>query len=400
MPVLYDPRVCPIHLIIMTPIKLAFLTTDNREQMGSYSMAEPFFGTAMTALLEGFALVPDEVDVHVISCSKIQMPAPPKLASNIWFHQPIVPKFGWGRSAFLGCGLAVRSLLKKIQPQIVHAQGTERDCAVSMMLAPTGPKLLTIHGHMARIAEITGAKFPSYYWLASRLESMAIRRADGVVSLTNYTQQRVEKGASRTWVIPNAVDSEFLNVQNIPQANLVLCVAGVHPWKRQVELMEALDLLEPAHRPQLVFIGNATASEYGDQFRTALSQRMEWCQHIDSLGREELRQWLAKAALLVLPSTEDNCPMVILEAMAAGIPVAASRIGGVPDLVDDGVTGRMFDPLIPQEIAAAVDSILSDTELAASMATNARQSANEKFHPLTIARQHLKLYHRLLDDCP
>lgn len=379
-------------------MKIAFLTTDNREQHGRYELSAPYFGTAMEALLQGFALLRGEVEIHVISCAKKQMDVPIKLSDNIFFHQPIVRHAGWGRTAFLGCALAVRQVLQAIQPDLVHAQGTERDCGVSMMLASHVPRILTIHGHMARIAEITGARFPSYYWLATFLEAAAVRRAEGVVALTGYTRDRVAASAARTWVLPNAVDMSFYNVENVPKPGLALCVAGVGLWKRQVELIEAMDLLEPSRRPNLVFIGGASDSAYVDAFKAAVAQRSSWCNYIGPLGREDLRQWLAKASMLILPSIEDNCPMVILEAMAAGIPVAASRIGGIPDLVTEDVTGKLFDPRQPAQIANAVEAILANDELANQMRRNARNHALKHFHPEVIARGHLALYREIIAD--
>ncbi|WP_240610572.1 hypothetical protein [Rubritalea profundi] len=68
-------------------MKIALLTTDNREQQKRYDLEMPFFGTAPTALLAGMALLPEEVEVHVISCSKRKMNAPAKLAPNIFFYQ-------------------------------------------------------------------------------------------------------------------------------------------------------------------------------------------------------------------------------------------------------------------------------------------------------------------------
>ncbi len=110
-------------------MKVAFLTTDNREQRAEYSKEQPYFGPAPAAILDGLMSCPEELEVHVVSCSKRVMNAPEKLAPNVWFHQPIVPYIGWGRTAFAGCALAVRKLLKDLKPDIVHGQGTERDCA-------------------------------------------------------------------------------------------------------------------------------------------------------------------------------------------------------------------------------------------------------------------------------
>jgi len=92
----------------MSFLRIAFLTTDNREQSADYDCLHPHFGTAPEALLEGFALHPGSVEIHVISCSRQAMSRPEKLAENIWFHQPVVSKLGWGRKGFLGCGFAVQ----------------------------------------------------------------------------------------------------------------------------------------------------------------------------------------------------------------------------------------------------------------------------------------------------
>ena len=381
---------------MLNPLKIAFLTTDNREQFRDYENPKPHFGTAPTALLDGFACYPDEVEVHVISCSRKPMDAPEKLATNIWFHQPIVPYIGWGRCAFVGCGLAVRKLLKKINPNLIHAQGTERDCGVSMMLAPRLPKLLTIHGHMARIAEITDARFPSYYWLATRLEKAAICRADGVIALTNYTRARIATNSKQTWIVPNAVDAEFFKVDNRPEPRLALCVASVHPWKRQVELMEALEQVEPASRPRLVFLGQASTSEYGQKFQRMIEANKSWCEHHGHIGRSELRSWLCKTSIVILPSIEDNCPMVILEAMASGVPVAASKIGGIPDLIQEGVNGVLFDPHIAGEMAAQIVSLINRQTTRDALAQHCKTIALECYQSKVIADRHLKIYKEVI----
>ena len=372
-------------------MKIAFLTTDNREQFGQYNKTQPFFGTAPEALLEGFSHLRNEIEIHVISCAKRKMETPTKLAENIWFHQPIVPKIGWGRTAFLGCAIAVRGVINQLHPDLVHAQGTERDCAVSMMLAPDVPRLLTIHGHMARIAKITGAGFPSYYWMASKLESIAVRRADGVVAISQYTQERVKDQCQQSWVIPNAVDASFFDVNSPVSSRIALCVGAISPWKRQLELIDALDQIPERIRPRLLFLGSLGADTYGQKFQAAIDQR-EWCDYQGFASRGALKDLLSKAALLILPSIEDNCPMVILEAMAAGVPVAASRIGGIPDLVEEDVTGCLFDPTIPSEIAAKVEKLMSSLEFRTTCSGHAKNRALKRYSPDVVARQHLEIY--------
>lgn len=399
-----EPRTCvvlprQVALLHTNPplllMKIAFLTTDNREQQADYANLHPHFGTAPAALLDGFALFPDDVEIHVISCTRQPMAAPEKLAPNIFFHQLLVPHLGWGRTAFIGCALAVRRLVQEIQPDLIHAQGTERDCAVSMMLSPHLPKLLTIHGHMARIAEILNAKPLSYYWLVKQLEALAVRWAYGVVAITNYTSRRLENKARKTWVVPNAVDASFFNVNAPAQGNIVLCVASLSPWKRQMELINAFDRIPEEKRPQLVLLGQGEESGYGAEVVKLVATR-PWCSHLGAVDRKDLKEWLRKAGMLILPSTEDNCPMVVLEAMAAGVPVAASNIGGIPDLIDDGRTGYLLDPLDIESIRQAVMRWVDNPSQATKFAATAKQEALQRFHPRVVAARHLEIYRQTL----
>jgi len=88
--------------------------------------------------------------------------------------------------------------------------------------------------------------------------------------------------------------------------------------------------------------------------------------------------------------------MVVLEAMAAGVPVAASRIGGIPDLIEDGKTGFLFDPLDPGSIRQAILNWAADPQASAALAVRAKQEAMARFHPRVVAARHLEIYREVL----
>ena len=117
------------------PLKIAFLTTDNRENFKEYELSTPYFGAGPEALLQGFGAL-SGIEVHVVSCTQRPMQSPEKIDKNIWFHSLYVPKIGWLRTLYQGCIRAVRRKLKDLQPDIVHGQGTERDCAISTVFPP------------------------------------------------------------------------------------------------------------------------------------------------------------------------------------------------------------------------------------------------------------------------
>lgn len=378
-----------------TKMKIAVITTDNRQHDRNYSAATPYFGTAPAALLQGFAKMP-EPEVHVVSCTQKPMKSPEKIAENTWFHSVYVPKAGWMRTSYQGCIRAVRRKLKSIRPDIVHGQGTERECALSAVFSRF-PNVLTIHGNMRLIAEVNQAKPFSFFWLAAQLEKATLPRTRGVVCITRYTQEAVAPLARKTWVVPNAVDESFFDVQAEPDGSrTILCVGAVTYRKNHRPFIEALDPMAAAGKFKVLFLGTAQKDDaYAAGFLEAVAKR-PWCEHVGFADREKVKTHLGRATLLALPSLEDNCPMVVLEAMAAGLPVLAAKVGGLPDLIEDGVNGTFCDPLDPASMRAGVARILDDATLARELAARAKTQARERYHPSVIARRHLEIYREVL----
>ena len=378
-------------------MKVAFLTTDSREHFRNYSSPTPYFGTAPEALVEGFKMLRDKIEVHVISC--LQQPpkaSPSKLADNIYYHPLVVSKLGWLRTGYRGCINAVRRKLSEIQPDIVHGQGTERDCAISAVQSGFA-NVITIHGNMAKIAALIHAKPLTYYWLAARFERWCLRKTDGVVAISSYTAEAVAPYTKRVWLIPNAVNDEFFRVGRQPDSTKrLVCIANVSPWKNQTGLIAALDPLRRELDFELRFIGAFSGQDhYSTRFRSMVAER-KWCVCTGPLERDALCRELSAATALVLPSFEDNCPMVVLEAAAAGVPIAAANIGGIPDLVEDGRSGLLFDPHDATSIIDAVRVVLSDNHKATTMAQVAQSACLEKHGPTTVAQRHLKVYDQVV----
>jgi glycosyltransferase involved in cell wall biosynthesis len=372
-------------------MKIALLTTDNRENERDYSRAEPSFGTAPEALLRGFREL-DHLEVHVISCLKREVAAPKRLAPNIYYHAVVVPSIGWLKTGYLGCIRAVRRKLRDIRPDIVHGQGTERDCAISAAFSGY-PNVVTLHGNMRLVAKLENAKPWSYLGLTATLENIVLRKTDGIVCISTYTKENVQALNQRTWIIPNAVDPRFFEIRRRPlDSPTILCVGLISPRKNQNAFIEALVPLREKRAFRLVFLGKAPSrSDYTEAFHRLVRQ-YPWTEHAGVLGREGLEEELAKASLLVLPSLEDNCPMVILEAAAAGIPVVASRVGGIPDLVEHDVTGLLFDPHEAADARNCIVQVFEDHLQTKRMAALAKQRAIERFHPVAVARRHLTIY--------
>jgi glycosyltransferase involved in cell wall biosynthesis len=214
----------------------------------------------------------------------------------------------------------------------------------------------------------------------------------------------VQSLARKTWLVPNAVDEACFEIQrNVEKEPTLLCVADIISYKNQNQLIRSLDPIVSEHKFRLVFLGRvnqaAPFGPYGAEFLSLVKAR-SWCRHEGIADRQQLKQWLGVADGLVLPTLEDNCPMVVLEAMAAGVPVVASRVGGIPDLVENGKTGLLFDPRNGDDMSAAIAKLLAEPELGRTLAAEAKRQAQERFHPLVVARRHVEIYREMLKDHP
>src|SRR5882757_5760763 len=108
-------------------MRLALLSPDDREVRKHYASITPDVPGMVGSVLQGL-VQKRELEIHYISCLQEPVRSPEKLADNIWFHSLHVPKVGWMRTLYQGCIRATRNALREIQPDIVHGQGSEREC--------------------------------------------------------------------------------------------------------------------------------------------------------------------------------------------------------------------------------------------------------------------------------
>lgn len=260
------------------------------------------------------------------------------------------------------------------------------------------PNVLTLHGNMRMIAKLNHERPFSYNWLAARLEGFVLRRTRGVVCITTHTHKAVAGLVPCCWIVPNAVDTAFFEVIPRPDPSVApagLCVGTICPLKNQNGLIQALDPLAAKSKFKMLFAGVPDDTAYGREFHELVRNR-PWCEYIGFIDREQLKARLAAASFLVLPTLEDNCPMVVLEAMAAGVPVLASGVGGVPDLIVPEKTGLLCDPEHPETFRQGVERLLTNSGWAAELAAAARAEARRRFHPQVVARRHLEIYREVL----
>jgi glycosyltransferase involved in cell wall biosynthesis len=189
-------------------------------------------------------------------------------------------------------------------------------------------------------------------------------------------------------VIPYGVETG----QDGPRPDRDTLVAGVAAnleyWKGIDVLLEAAQLVHAPLRLEIYGVG-ALGEELQRQAREA---------GVDARFHgfvSDMRERLGELDVLVQPSRADNLPLAILEAMAAGLPVVGTRVGGIPELVVDGETGLIVEPESPRPLAEALDALAQSAERRHELGRKGRERVAEHFSAEGIARRTVALYEDL-----
>ena len=323
--------------------------------------------------------------------------------------------------------LAMAGLLTDIDVVHCHTWYTHfAGCLVKQLQGV--PLVLTTHSlepHRPWKVEQLGTAYHASSWI----ERTAYENADGVVAVSGSMKQDVQVlyGVSpdRVRVIHNGIDLD----QYRPRPNaavlaeygiegdvpFVLFVGRITRQKGIIHLVRAIRYLRPgvqvvlcAGAPDTPDIAREMTTAV-EQARAESSSRIVWIPEM--LPRDRVIALYTHAALFVCPSVYEPFGIINLEAMACETPVVASAVGGIPEVVEDGVTGLLVpthpvsevdvEPRDPdrfaRDLAAAVNTLMDDPARRAAMAVRARARVEEAFGWTSIARQTLAFYAELIE---
>jgi glycosyltransferase involved in cell wall biosynthesis len=210
--------------------------------------------------------------------------------------------------------------------------------------------------------------------------------ADLVLAPSAATAAELERdyGVTGVRVLPNVTGG--LEVAPVPVAqapdDFLLFVGRLRIRKGVEVLLEAFARVAAAGPlPPLLVVGDG-------EHRAALERRAHdlglddrQVRFLGRAGAGQVRYLLERARALVVPSTYEGMPLVVLEAMAAGLPVVASRVSGIPEVVVDGETGWLVPCEDPQALAGALGEALSDLRVARARGEAGRRRVEERFRP-------------------
>jgi N-acetyl-alpha-D-glucosaminyl L-malate synthase BshA len=179
-------------------------------------------------------------------------------------------------------------------------------------------------------------------------------------------------------------ERSILNVSE--DDHLLLHMSNLRPGKRVIDILEAVAGLKNQKRVKLLVLAGGDFQKYqADVIRLQLNDR-------------DIEPYLLACDLGVYASEAESFGLSILETLAHGKPVVATRVGGVPEVIQDGITGLLVPKHNPQALAEALDSLINDRELSATMGQAAAEDAKVRFAPPAIRDQYVAFYRHLLES--
>jgi glycosyltransferase involved in cell wall biosynthesis len=285
-------------------------------------------------------------------------------------------------------------LFRRERPEIVHASSSKAGVLARFAAAGAGVPI--------RIFTVHGWAFAAHSGLPSAIYRAADRVAAGLTTMTICVSDHERTiglhartcRSERTVVIPNAVD-----VAAAPRARhgqrppRLITVGRLKSPKDFPTLVRAVASLRPDAFDELLVVGDGPdrGALAGEVSSLGLDGR------IRLLGeRADVAALLAGADIFVLSSRSEGLPLSVIEAMAAGLPVVASAVGGLHELVVDGETGLLVRPGDPAALAEALRRLVADRDCRRQLGDAGRARAEERFDLAPFRRAHVDLYRREL----
>ena len=221
-----------------------------------------------------------------------------------------------------------------------------------------------------------------YYFFVRQCERLTLHRLDAIIANSEYTRTVVQAAYHlpfrKLFKCYKCIDLDLYKVAKHSYSStggLVLFVGGNMQRKGLQELIKAAPLVVK-RRPDIRFCVVGRDNN--------MPKMLQLCRQlgVDSrfvflgwLPNEEVRKLYLEASVFVMPSLSEAFGVALLEAMASGAPVVATRVGGIPEFVEHGVNGLLVEANNPEELAEALLTVLEDTNLAARLGQQGRVTA-------------------------
>lgn len=294
------------------------------------------------------------------------------------------------------------SFIKNNKVDIIHAHGARVNLWGSFASLLTGVPIIATE-HNIDLWRINNHLFNGLDRFSAKINKCRVGVSQAVCAMLRKQGVRADKIVC----IENGIDVERFNITvdisdekaglGIPDSAKVIGAVGrLVEQKGHKYLIEAFKIIEDQFsNVRLMIVGDGPL-EY--TLKEQVKDLGLEGKVIFAGQREDIPYLLAAMDIFVLPSITEGLPLVLLEAMAAGKPVIASRISGIPEVIEDGVDGVLVEPANADVLASAIKNLLSDSSRSVRMAALANNKVNDKYTAKNMLKRYQALYERILSD--
>lgn len=342
----------------------------------------------LTLLLKELAKRPD-LELHLILLEgggPLVKELPKEVATKIFTYRLFWPK---GLSLLVPrFRFSLWNYVRQIQPDIIHGhlfQGEDFAKVLGMVFKK--PVVVTTHDTMV--------------WAGRRSRLLNRFLVKGVAvskPVAKYLRAEYQLPAKKVTVIPNAIDAKLFSQAGKkfnPQKPVFIYIGRLLKLKGIEDAIKGLARLQK-DCPKLEFLvyGKAVFPEYLRELKKLVADN-QWS-FVKFMGpTNDVPRALAKADIFISPSETEGFGMSVLEAAVAGKPVIATKVGAIPEIIKDGVSGFLVEYNQPEQIYQVAKKIL-DKNLVASFGRQAQKQANQRYDLPTISEQYYQLYQEII----
>jgi glycosyltransferase involved in cell wall biosynthesis len=289
--------------------------------------------------------------------------------------------------------------LREVSPDILHSQGAGH-YGILAARAPY-PAVTTIHGILSeeiryRAGIRNRIRAAAQSWLS---DVYCIRRATHTILISPYVADYYGPRLSgEHYLIPNPVKARFFEILRHGDVSQILFAGRVTERKGVRDLLLAVSRLGPKADVRVVLAGSLADHGYVSALKATthelgIAERVTFA---GGLSPQALSEALASCSCLVLPSYQETAPLIIQEAMAAGVPVIATAICGVPYQLEHERTGFLYQARDVGMLTSTLALLLEDDALRRRVGEAAREEAMRRFHVDMVADQTIEVYRHIL----
>lgn len=301
-----------------------------------------------------------------------------------------------------GWGKKLRAIIEKEEPDIINIHTPVPGLGdVASFAGRNIPQVVTYHTGSMKKGNCLDI-FISFY--EKILLPPMLRRAGAIICSSDSVRDgflRKYEGKSET-VTPGVNAEFFIPAEEGSSGNRTVIFAAKlensQAYKGLKDLLDAIAMLRGAFPDiRLIVAGDGDMRKEYESYAEDIGIR-DAADFRGNLDRKRLREAYRESRVFALPTSYDSRPLVISEAMASGLPIVSTKIGGIPDMVEDGKEGFLIDPRDPIALADKIGELLRDPGLCDRLSRNARERAKNEFDWKSRMAKYESVLERVLRD--